>query len=160
MKARALLILGAMGLVGCTTGVPDELARTVLVQELPSVEGIAGEAFLACVAIDSRDADAEMLKVLRDANIDAVAGSECQWSLGGSFHRASGRKAVLVNVYGYKRKGTIEFEARHHGKYGTFKTFEVVRGPSGWKIVRTLQFMMAGVEPTDATEARSNGSVA
>jgi hypothetical protein len=125
---------------------PDDLARTVLLEELPQEEGIAREGFLACVAVENRDADPELLAALREAHLDAVPASECQWDIGGSFHRASKRKAMLVKVYGYKRAGTIEFEAEHAGKYGTMKTLEVARDSSGWRIVRVLSHMMAKVE--------------
>src|SRR6185503_7617736 len=35
-------------LTGCTAAVPDDLARTVLLEELPREEGITREGFLAC----------------------------------------------------------------------------------------------------------------
>ena len=85
--------------------------------------------------MEGRDADSELLGVLRDAHLDVVPASECQWDTGGSFHRASGRKAMLVNVYGYDSAGTIKFEALHHVKYATMKTLEVARESSGWKIL-------------------------
>jgi hypothetical protein len=155
MKSRSLLIVGAL-LAGCTPRVPADLALSVLVQELPNVDGIK-QGFLPCVAIESRDADAKTLAALRDAHIPAVAASDCQWEMSGSgtFHRASGRKAMLVNVSGYTRSGTVEFEARHDGKYATFKTLQVQRGPAGWKIVKTLKFEMAGVEQSHASAARN-----
>ena len=50
---------------------------------------------------------------------------------------------MLVNVFGYKRRGEIEFEARHSGRFATMKTLQVRRESSGWRIVATLKFMMA-----------------
>ena len=149
MRAHPFILticgLGLLSLAGCSAGVPVDLARTVLLQEIPVTDGVAQAGFLACVAIDSRDADAKTLRLLREARIDAVAASECQWVMGssGTFHRASGRKALLVDVHGYKRQGTVQYEARHHGKFATMKTLEVARSSDGWKIVRTLEFMMA-----------------
>jgi hypothetical protein len=72
MKIRSLLVFAATVLAGCTAKVPDDLARAVLMQELPVVEGVATEGFLACVGIESRDADAETLAMLRDARIAAL----------------------------------------------------------------------------------------
>lgn len=94
-------------LTGCTAAVPDDLARTVLLEELPREEGIAREGFLACVAVDSQDANANLLAALQDAHIEAVPASQCQWENTGSYHRTSKRKAMLVNVYGYKTAGTV-----------------------------------------------------
>jgi hypothetical protein len=126
----------------------------VLLEELPQEEGIVREGFLACVAVENRDADPKLLAALRGAHLDAVPASECQWDMSGSFHRASKRKAMLVKVYGYKRTGTIEFEALHGGKYGTMKTLEVARGSAGWRIVRILSHWMAKAEQRHAREAR------
>lgn len=157
MRTRFLLAVVAAVLVGCTTGVPDDLALTVLLEELPKEEGIAHEGFLPCVAVEDRDADAKLLRALHDARIEAVPASECQWVMdgSGSYHRATKRKATLVNVHGYKRAGTIEFEARHHGKYGSMKTLEVARGPSGWKIVKTLRHMLADAQQFHAGDAHN-----
>jgi hypothetical protein len=143
MRPRYLSAAIATALVGCTAGLPDDLARTVLLEELPQEEGIVHDGFLACVAVENRDAGPELLAALREAHLDSVPASQCQWDMRGSFHRASKRKAMLVKVYGYKRAGTIEFEALHAGKYGTMKTLEVTRVSSGWRIVRVLSHWMA-----------------
>jgi len=148
------VVLGAV-LTGCTAAVPDDLARTVLLEELPQEEGIAREGFVACVAVDDQDANANLLAALRDAHIEAVPASECQWENSGSYHRVSKRKAMLVNVYGYKTAGTVEFETRHHVKYATMKTLEVKREPASWKIVRTLSHWMATAEKGRAREAQA-----
>jgi len=155
MSMRILSILLATVLTGCTASVPDDLARTVLLEELPLEEGIFHDGFLACVAVDDRDANAKLLAALRDAHIDAVPASECQWDPAGSYHRVSRRKALLVNVHGYKRAGTVEFETSHHMKYATRKTLEVARGSSGWKIVRTQNYEMATADEGRAREARA-----
>jgi hypothetical protein len=144
MKMRLLATIPTVVLAACTAEVPHDLARTVLMEELPRVDGIA-QGLLACVAIESRDADSQTISALQNAGVAAVPVSECEWRMDdrGSFHRSSGRKAMLVNVHGYKRIGTVELEARHHGRYATMKALEVTRGSGGWKIVKTLKHEMA-----------------
>lgn len=151
------MVVSAVVLSACTAGVPDDLARAVLVHELPSIDGIANEGFLACVAVESHDVDTETLAALRAVHVEAVPASECQWVMDGrgSYHRASKRKAMLVNVFGYERAGTIELEARHHGKYATMRTLKVAHESSGWKVVRTLQETMAKAEQSHAGDVRN-----
>jgi hypothetical protein len=155
MRTTSLLVVVAIVLGGCSADVPAGLAKTVLLAELAEEGGIVHDGFLACVAVEGRDADSKLLGVLRQAHLDVVPASECQWDPAGSFHRVSGRKAMLVNVHGYDRARTIKFEARHHMRYATMKTLVVARESSGWKIVRTLELTMASAERSDAGDTRN-----
>jgi hypothetical protein len=137
MLCCLMLLLGA-----CQPRTPDDLALTVLLEEIGQLDGVV-MGFIPCISIDSADADASALITLRKRYPEVVRGSECQYAMDGAFHKTSHRKAILVNVFGYKRSGEIELEARHAGKFGTSKTLQVRREPSGWKIVRTLRFEMA-----------------
>lgn len=132
----------ALFLGACQPRTPDDLALTVLMEEMGQLDGVA-MGFIPCISIDSVDADAATLAALRKKYPNVVPGSECQYEMSGAFHKATKREALLVNVFGYKRSGEIELEAMHAGKFGTMKTLKVKRGPSGWKIEATLRFMMA-----------------
>jgi hypothetical protein len=119
---------------GCSHGTPPALAQAVLRRQLPDWPS----EFLLCVSVDGADADMGLLADIRKENRAAVAGSECKYDLSGSYHRASGRKAVLMNVTQDSRH-EVRFEARHAGKWGEFLTFEVQQSDSGWRIVRVLK---------------------
>jgi hypothetical protein len=149
-----LAVLVALLLSACEASIPDDLARTVLLEEIGQLDGVRA-GFVPCLSVDSMDVDASTLEAVRKVYPDVVPGSECQWLKSGSVHKASGRKAMLVNVFGYKRSGEIEFEARHHMKWATMKTLQVRRESSGWRIVATLKFMMAHVEHDNAADARN-----
>ena len=151
LKRGILGILVAL-LCGCQASIPRDLARAVLLEELPQLDGVRA-GFILCVSVESVDLDAETLAMLRKVYPDVVRGSECQWRMDtskGSFHIASGRPAMLVNVFGYKRNGEIEFEARHHGKWATMKILRVRQEASGWRVVATLEHMMALAEQRQA----------
>jgi hypothetical protein len=156
LRKRIPVLLVAALLSACQVSIPRDLARAVLLEELGQLDGVRA-GFVLCVSVDSVDADAGTLALLRKVYPDVVRGSECQWMMDtskGSFHRTSGRPAMLVNVFGYKRSGEIEFEARHHGKWGTMKTLQVRHESSGWRVVATLNFMMAAAEQSHAGDAR------
>ena len=154
MSKRAIVFLVTSLLCGCQASTPNDLAQTVLMEEIGQLDGVR-MGFVPCLSVDSIDIDAQTLESLRRVYPNVVPGSECQWDMSGSFHKASGRKAMLVNVFGYKRSGEIELEARHHGKFGTMKTLQVRRESSGWIIVATLKFMMAHAEQGHAGDARN-----
>lgn len=134
----------ALILSACQPRTPDGLALTVLLEEIGQLDGVV-MGFIPCVSIDSVDADATALATLRKKYPEVVPASECQYEMSGAFHKTSHRRAMLVNVFGYKQSGEIELEARHAGRFGTSKTLQVKRAPSGWKIVATLRFEMASI---------------
>lgn len=159
MNKKAMIFLVTSLLSGCHASTPNDLAQVVLMEEIGQLDGVR-MGFVPCISVDSLDVDARILESLRKVYPNVVPGSECHWDIGGSIHRPSGRKAMLVNVFGYKRSGEIELEARHHGKFGTMKTLQVRRESAGWRIVATLKFMMAHADQSHAGDARGMGSQA
>lgn len=153
VSKKPIIFLVTLLLSGCHASTPNDLAQAVLMEEIGQLDGVR-MGFIPCVSVDSRDIDSRALESLRKVYPNVVPGSECQWDRGGSIHKTSGHKAMLVNVFGYKRIGEIEFEARHHGRFGTMKTLQVRRESSGWRIVATLKFLMANAELSHAGDAR------
>ena len=67
-----------------------------------------------------------------------MLGSECAYSFGGSYHRASSRKAMLMDM---KRLSSteVQYVGRHSGKWADFITLEVGEDADGWKVLRVIK---------------------
>lgn len=109
-----------------------------------------------CLAIDGVDAPATMLTALRASLPKSAAPgatakqlvpmSECVRvadSERGSFHRASGKEAVMLDVNGFRPSapdvGRIEYSAYHHRLWARYKTLEVKRVGEVWRVTRVLK---------------------
>lgn len=123
---------------GCARPTPPELAQLVLRQEL---EKIPAE-FVVCVAIDDHDADAAMLRDLGQPNRTLVPASECEWVRDvskGSYHRASGKKAMLLSVTSNASRTEADVVARHSGLWATTTKLKVSESGGAWRIVSVLK---------------------
>jgi hypothetical protein len=74
----------------------------------------------------------------REGHKAVVLGSECTYDFGGSYHRASSRKAILMDI---KRLSStkVEYIGRHNRKWADFVTLEVRKGADGWKVLRVIK---------------------
>jgi hypothetical protein len=92
--------------------------------------------------VDGKDADTKLLADMRKLRPDVVLGSECTYDFGGSYHRASSRKAMLMDV---KRLSStkVEYIGRHNRKWADFVTLEVREGADGWKVLRVIEHVAA-----------------
>ena len=58
-------------------------------------------------------------------------------------HRASGRKATMIDVDHFRPTspdgGTIEYSAYHHRMWAKYKTLEVRRVGDRWTVTRALK---------------------
>jgi hypothetical protein len=124
---------------GCSTTTPDSLAELVLremMDEIPS-------DFVACVSIDGLDADETLLRTLRGSTRVVVPASECVWVLDankGSYEKASGRKAMLINARVNLARDEVEYIARHHGRWATMITLRVKEEQGRWKIMEVIKY--------------------
>ena len=127
---------------GRIAATPAGLAQAVLQKEIARVD-----TPVACLAVDGRDASAEVRNAVRaPAGITLVSASHCVRIADedrGSVHRASGRKATIVDVEHFRPTspdaGTIEFNAYHHRMWAKYRTLEVKRVGGQWRVTRTLK---------------------
>jgi hypothetical protein len=125
-------------LSACSSSTPAELSELVLRTEIPEIP----EDFVVCVSVDERDATESLLSRLRSSTRVVVPASECEWVLDttkGSFHRASGRKAMLVDVSANLHRDEVEYVGRHHGMWAVRLTLKVKVDNGSWRIVDTIK---------------------
>jgi hypothetical protein len=123
---------------GCVKSTPPELAQLVLRQELKKIPA----DFVVCVAIDDRDADTAALRGLGQSNRTLVPASECEWVRDiskGSYHRASGKKAMLLSVKSNASRTSVDVVARHSGLWATTTKLKVSDSGGAWRIVDVLK---------------------
>src|SRR5688500_4631605 len=127
MKYLPVVIVAA----GCARSTPSALADVVFRRELAQLPA----EFVPCLSVDGTDADTKLLDSIRKLRPDAVLGSECAYSMGGAYHRASNRKAMLMDM---KRLSStqVEYVGRHSGRWADFITLEVREDADGWKVLR------------------------
>ena len=109
---------------------PTALARAVLQKELTGLD-----TPVACLAVDGRDAPADVRTAVRaPAGVTLVSASHCLRIADedrGSVHRASGRKATMIDIEHFRPTspdaGTIEYNAYHHRMWAKYKTLDVKR---------------------------------
>lgn len=133
VKHLAVAIIGVVA-AGCARSTPSALADVVFQRELAHLPA----EFVPCLAVDGKDADEKLLSSIRKLRPDAVLGSECAYSMGGAYHRASSRKAMLMEM---KRLSSteVEYVGRHSGRWADFITLEVREGADGWKVLRVIK---------------------
>jgi hypothetical protein len=127
---------------GRVAATPPALAVAVLQKELAAVD-----TPVACVAVDRRDASAEVRTALTaPAGVTLVSSSHCERIADedrGSVHRASGRKATMVDLDHFRPTspdaGTIEYTAYHHRMWAKYKTLEVKRVGGRWVVARAVK---------------------
>lgn len=125
--------------------VPDALVQMVFEKEI-----VAGDAKVACVSIDGRDASLPLLEKLIRPGLAAVPGSSCvrvATEGSGSYARASHSPALLVEINGFRTSdegvSQVQYSAYRHRLRATYKTLEVRRVDGKWQIVRTLKHVSA-----------------
>ena len=127
---------------GRVAATPPALAQAVLQKELAAVD-----TPVACLAVDRRDAPAEVRTALTPpAGVTLVSSSHCARIADedrGSVHRASGRKATMIDVDHFRPSapdaGTIEYTAYHHRMWAKYKTLEVKRVAGQWRVTRAIK---------------------
>jgi hypothetical protein len=135
MRMKCLAVAAvALVAAGCARSTPSALADVVFRRELAQVPG----DFVPCLSMDGRDADTKLLADIRKLRPDAVLGSECTYELRGSYHRASGRKAMLMDIKRLSHT-EVEYIGRHGGKWADFITLEVREGADGWEVLRVIK---------------------
>jgi hypothetical protein len=109
-----------------------------------------------CLSVDGADVPATVITALREsppkkrppqsAPALLVPASECVRvadSESGSFHRATGKEAMILEVNGFRPSapdaGRIEYSAYHHRLWARYKTLEVKRVGEVWKVTRVLK---------------------
>jgi len=132
-----LLVLAIVLLGACSSATPDALAQTVLKQQLADIDA----SFVLCIAVDSKDPDSVLLASLHEPDRVIVPASECVWVMGaeGSYHQPSGKKAMLVNVAADRSRGEVQYEARYHGKWATYRTLKVSEEQGHWRVIEVLK---------------------
>jgi hypothetical protein len=122
-------------------GTPESLALVVFNKEV----GTETERVL-CLSIDDADASGAIVAAMTQPPGVAVPASQCVREFEpqrGSYHAATGRRALLVTVRQFKPAGvdggTVEFESFHHGQAAHYKTLEVKRVDGAWQVVKVLR---------------------
>jgi hypothetical protein len=119
---------------GYARSTPRALADVVFRRELAHVPA----EFVPCLSVDGKDADTALLDGIRKLRPDVVLGSECTYDIGGSYHQASSRKAMLMDIRCLSST-EVEYIGRHDGKWGDFITLEVREGANGWEVLRVIR---------------------
>lgn len=118
------------------------IARAVFASELANAD-----TTVVCLGVDGRDAPAGLVRALMSNATQAIVPvSECQRiaeESQGSFHRATGAEATLLEVSAFQPSapdaGTIEFSAYHHRMWASYKTLELRRVDGVWQVVRVIK---------------------
>lgn len=120
---------------------PITLAQAVFAAEIRP-----GDARVACLTIDGRDAPESLMPALTRPNLAVAPGSSCVRVAAegaGSYSRNSRSPAVLVDIDGFRRTSAdtaqIRYSAYRHRMRATYKTLEVRQIGGQWRIVRTLK---------------------
>ncbi|MEG3193017.1 hypothetical protein [Lysobacter sp. D1-1-M9] len=117
------------------------VARAVFASEIP-----AARIPIVCLAVDGKDAPQPMIEALSSDAVAVVPASYCVRVADedrGSYHRASGREAMLLDVHGFRASSPelaqVQFSAYHHRLFGSYKTLEVRRVDEKWQVTRVLR---------------------
>ena len=114
------------------------VARLVLARELVDVD-----TPVACLGVDSGDAPAAMIAALAKARpelvlVPATACQEVADEEQGSYERASGRPATMVDVRVFRpsapQLATVEVTSYHHRSRAAYTTLEVTRMDGHWQV--------------------------
>ncbi|MHB8912808.1 MAG: hypothetical protein ACYC42_09220 [Lysobacter sp.] len=109
-----------------------------------------------CLSVDGRDAPATVIASLQDMVLknplprvpsrQVVPMSACERVADGergSYHRASGQDALLLDVTAFRpsapEAGQVEYSAYHQRMSARYKTLEVQRSDEAWRVTRVLK---------------------
>lgn len=109
-----------------------------------------------CLSLDGRDAPATVVKALQDIALkrplprvpsrQVVPLSACERVVDGergSYHRASGQDALLLDVTAFRPSapdaGQVEYSAYHQRMSARYKTLEARRIDDTWQVVRVIR---------------------
>lgn len=128
------------------------IARAVLARAISRAPALASAPVL-CLSVDGHDAPAALVASLQAPQRAVVPQSQCVLvpdSDRGSYHRASGRPAMLLEVTAFRPTapdaGTVELSAYHHRLWGDYKTLQVGIVDGRWQVVKVLKHVsMQGV---------------
>jgi hypothetical protein len=102
---------------------------------------------ISCVTVDGRDADHTLLNQLSASTRKTfVPASECERVMDprkGSFHRPTGKQAVIIEIRSNHVMTKVKYRSYHHGKWAQEATLEVNKEDGQWKIVRVTNHTMA-----------------
>jgi hypothetical protein len=127
---------------GRVAATPPAVALAVLQKELAAVD-----TPVACLAVDRRDAPSAVRVAAKPpAGVTLVEASQCERIADedrGSVHRASGRKATMIDIDHFRPAspdaGPIEYSAYHHRMWAKYKTLEVQRAAGQWRVTRAIK---------------------
>lgn len=99
-----------------------------------------------CLGVDGTDASAAVIDALAGKADTVVPASACERIADediGSYHRATGDEAMIVEVRGFRpsapNAGQIEFSAYQHRMSASYKTLEVGRVEERWQVTKVLK---------------------
>lgn len=126
------------------SSVPEALAQAVFAKEI-----VAGDAKVACLTIDGRDAPLPLIEKLSRPGLAVAPGSSCvrvATEGSGSYARLSHSPALLVEINSFRTNdgvSQVQYSAYRHRLRATYKTLEVRQVNGQWQIVRTLKHVSA-----------------
>ncbi|MFP7723662.1 hypothetical protein [Lysobacter sp. A3-1-A15] len=117
------------------------VARAVFEHELPSAR-----LPTVCLAIDGKDAPQAMLEALYRQGRVVAPASACIRNPDedrGSYHLASGREALMLDIARFRPTapdaGEVEYIAYHHRMFGDYKTLRVQRVDGRWQVTGVVR---------------------
>lgn len=119
------------------------VARAVFTRTLPDID-----TPVACLGIDGGDAPAAMITAMADVQpelslVPATACLEVADEEQGSYERASGRPAMMVDVHVFRpsgpEHGTVDVTSYHHRGWATYQTLEVAREDDHWHVTDVIK---------------------
>lgn len=117
------------------------VARAVFASEIANAD-----TPVVCLAVDGKDAPDALIGPLQAPTRAVVPASHCERVADedqGSYHRASRREAMLMEVSAFRPSapdaGQIEFSAYHHRLWASYKTLEVKRVNGTWQVARVIK---------------------
>jgi len=101
------------------------------------------QGFMRCLEVNESNPPDEVLSKVTQKSTDIVRGSECEEVMDvnkGSFHRATGRKALFVKLAKYQRidntHAKIGLITYHHGKWAEGSALFLESTKHGWIVSR------------------------
>lgn len=103
---------------------------------------------VACLGVDGGDAPPAIISALPTANADLslVPATACQEVADedqGSYERATGRPATIVDVHVFRpsgpEHGTVEVTSYHHRGWATYQTLEMARSGDDWMVIEVIK---------------------
>ena len=119
------------------------LARALLAEEL------AKDTFPAvCVSLDGADAPAYVLEALAKPGRTVLPASRCERiadEATGSTVSGTSAEALIVDVFNFipsgASAGTVQMDAYFHRQSARYKTFQMARVGTAWRVEKTLKFV-------------------